>query len=176
MTMATTTAFSLTALTAPASTDLDALQPLLQTIARIFEAPMVLLRLQDESGRTATASFGLPAFAAGACCRVAAQVAAERTVMVVPDLGQLSDLAGEPQGELRQAVRFCAAAPLLDETGQCLGSLCVLDTCSRGLFSSAQRQLLLQLAGMSVRLLRLKSEGRGRAGALRPTRVSAVAH
>ncbi|MEO8856311.1 MAG: AI-2E family transporter, partial [Burkholderiaceae bacterium] len=142
-----------------ASGALDRLaQPLLDAAARrvadIFDVPMAMVSLIDADHQRIPAIFGQPSPSrdgeAGAALRaqdlemprtlsLCGHVVANARTMVVPDLARDLRFAGNPALK-DKGLRFYAGAPLRDQGGHVLGTLCILDVQPRSL---TQRELEL---------------------------------
>ena len=73
-------------------------------------------------------------------------------ILVVEDATRDSRFAQNPHVTKPQGVRFYAGAPISDDDGNAIGSLCVVDSAPRKL-SPAQQTVLMALARTTMRLL-----------------------
>lgn len=104
-------------------------------VADAFDCPMAELLLITRDAEllhgSATTVGGdgdeEPEFAAERGLSMAAHVVASGTPLIVPDVLRDARFATHP-GLNERGIRFFAAAPLLDDAGQALGALCVMDT------------------------------------------------
>ena len=130
-------------------------QPIFDAAAKraadVFDLPMALVSLIDETAQDVRGAFGALPSADGRVAgsmeglnlprelSICGHVVARAQTLVVPDIAKDLRFAGNPA--LRsKGVRFYAGAPLRDEQGQVLGTLCLLDVEPRTL---AKRDLRL---------------------------------
>lgn len=150
-------------------------QPLLETAARraadVFDVPMAMVSLVTEDRQVVGGGFGsVPPAGGGAAdddgrglpraLSLCAHVVADRRPLVVPDIARDPRFAGNPALRDR-GLRFYAAAPLSDDGGQALGTLCLLDTEPRSL-TRRELRLLGTMAGELMSAVRTEAvEWRG---------------
>ena len=136
--------------------------------ADIFDVPMAMVSLIDESVLEIRGSFGgLPASvgSSGEARAVLAEdlnvprslslcghVVANANTLVIPDIGRDRRFASNPVLQAK-GLRFYAGAPLRDSAGHVLGSLCVLDVTPHSL-SKREVRLLEAMADDAMKALR----------------------
>jgi predicted PurR-regulated permease PerM len=136
--------------------------------ADIFDVPMAMVSLIDESVQDVRGAFGaLPASAEarGAAQPVVADgsnfpralslcghVVANANTLVIPDIGRDLRFAGNPVLQAK-GLRFYAGAPLRDSAGHVLGTLCLLDAMPHSL-SKREVRLLEAMADDVMEALR----------------------
>ncbi|RST54205.1 AI-2E family transporter [Variovorax sp. DXTD-1] len=119
-------------------------QPIFDTAAKraadVFDMPMAMVSLIDEGKQTVRGAHGsLPAAAEGPSEPVRGEdlniprslsmcghVVANSQTLVVPDIARDLRFAGNPALQAK-GLRFYAGAPLRDDAGHVLGTLCILD-------------------------------------------------
>lgn len=133
----------------------------LTTLAsRICGTPISLITLLDEERQWFKSAVGLEIRETPieyAFCSYAIHHPSE--IMVVPDSRKDDRFSNNPFVTGEPHIVFYAGMPLVDEAGQALGTLCVLDTEERTL-TPFQRTALQQLAKQVVRLMTLKKENK----------------
>jgi predicted PurR-regulated permease PerM/GAF domain-containing protein len=119
------------------------------SLARSFDAPIVLITAADGERHFWEAQCGLPEEALssvgaerdGCVCN---KVVSADQVVIIADVAEEERFAEDPF--LRaHGIRFCAAAPLTDQDREVVGSLCVLDTRPRQI-TEKQRETLISVA------------------------------
>ena len=124
--------------------------------ARLFDVPIALVSLVDQSRAWFKSSYGFT------LCEVARGDAMcnfsllSNDVLVVPDTREDDRFACNPYAVTEPGVRFYAGAPLITHDGYNLGTLCLLDSNPRAAFSDAQQATLIDLAAMVVDELELR--------------------
>jgi len=119
------------------------------SLARSFDAPIVLITGADGERHFWEAQCGLPedALSTGAAERdgcVCNTVVSADQVVIIADIAEDERFAGDPFLKAH-GIRFCAAAPLKDQDQEVVGSLCVLDTRPRQI-TEKQRETLISVA------------------------------
>jgi predicted PurR-regulated permease PerM/GAF domain-containing protein len=119
------------------------------SLARSFDAPIVLITGADGERHFWEAQCGLPedALSTGAAERdgcVCNTVVSADQVVIIADIAEEERFAGDPFLKAH-GIRFCAAAPLKDQDQEVVGSLCVLDTRPRQI-TEKQRETLISVA------------------------------
>jgi GAF domain-containing protein len=128
--------------------------------ARLFEVPIALVSLVDESRAWFKSSygFGLPEVPRDATICSFALLSDE--VLVIPDTRLDQRMACNAFVQQDPGVRFYAGAPLLTDDGFNLGTLCLLDTQPRAALSLEQQTILTDLAAIVVDELELRLAAR----------------
>ena len=124
--------------------------------ARLFQVPIALIALVDESRVWFKSGVGFDAPEVPrdhTLCRFAVSTDAP---LIVPDARLDERFAGNPFVQGEPGVRFYAGAPLLSHDGFNLGTLCLLDRQPREALSAEQQATLIDLAAMVVDELELR--------------------
>jgi GAF domain-containing protein len=119
------------------------------SLARSFDAPIVLITAADGERHFWEAQCGLPEEALssvgaerdGCVCN---KVVSADQVVIIADVAEEERFAEDPFLKAH-GIRFCAAAPLTDQDREVVGSLCVLDTRPRQI-TEKQRETLISVA------------------------------
>jgi PAS domain S-box-containing protein len=114
----------------PPEPELDAIAAL---AADICETPIALLTLVDAERQWFKSRVGLERCETPRGDSFCAYALHSTGVLVVPDALQDARFAGNPLVTAEPRIRFYAGAPLVAETGEVLGTLCVIDRRPRGL-------------------------------------------
>ena len=133
---------------------LDAARPavldeLTRLAASIFDTPMSAVTLVDADRQWFAGKTGLADDQASRENSFCAQVADDRQPLVVPDAREHPVFRGYETVTGSPHIRLYAGAPLIDQDGYALGTVCVLDDRSRD-FGDRQRDILVQLAGQAA--------------------------
>jgi predicted PurR-regulated permease PerM len=152
----------------------EAFDRITKELARIFDVPIALLTLVDRERQWWKAQTGLPKdlAAQGGTPRdvsLCGHVVGNQEMLVVEDLARDERFANNPLVRSR-GLRFYAGAPLRMESGQVIGSLCIIDTRPRRL-EPRDRQMLQLVADLAMSEAKRRKE-RLSAGAARPTAVA----
>ena len=144
------------------------------SLARSFDAPIVLITGADGERHFWEAQCGLPedALSTGAAERdgcVCNTVVSADQVVIIADIAEEERFAGDPFLKAH-GIRFCAAAPLKDQDQEVVGSLCVLDTRPRQI-TEKQRETLISVAESVMMAIELH-EPRPTGGLATPEAVS----
>lgn len=132
--------------------------------SRLFGMPMAFVGLLDADRLWFKASVGLddPEVARvvglGAWA-VAHSLQGAQPTVVIDDLWQDTRFAGTAPVLRETPIRFYAAAPIVDEAGQTLGTVGVLDPQVRS-FNAGQRELLRDIAMLALTALQARQRGR----------------
>ena len=148
----------------------EALDNITRELARTFNVPISLVTVVDEKRQIWKSQTGLPPelAAAGGGPReesICGHVVAANEMLVVPDLLKDKRFAGNPFVKER-GIRFYAGVPLRTQSGQAIGSLCIIDTRPHDL-SEGEKAYLQMMAGriidyMEARVAAERSEPVGR--------------
>lgn len=144
----------------PPEKDFDDLAAL---AAQICGTPMALISLVDERRQWFKARVGLGATETPRESAFCAHALVDPGILVVPDATTDSRFAANPLVTGEPYIRFYAGAPLTTETGETLGTLCVIDRHTREL-SEGQRNALRVLATHAMNLIRLRRQVHEQAG------------
>ncbi len=123
--------------------------------ARLFDAPIALIRLADRNGVRFMAGYGLDVAQIDRDDAFHAQAILAGEVFVVPDAAEDPRFAQSPLVTDAPHIRFCAAAPLTMPDGHNVGTLCVMDTAPRPAPGEDERADLRDLAAMAVERLEI---------------------
>ena len=96
-------------------------------VAELFDVPIVLITIVDETKQFVKASFGIDMPALPREFSFCAETIRGDDVVVVPDLAEHGTFNGNPLVVGEPKLRFYAAAPLAAPDGMNLGTLCLLD-------------------------------------------------
>ncbi len=118
-----------------------------------FNTPIALVSLIREDRLLFKSCFGLEMSDAALEGSFCSYVAQSDSVLVVPDARADPRFQDNPMVTGYPRICFYAGAPLKTPEGECLGTLCVIDSEPRGDFNQGQTQMLFELAGMATELL-----------------------
>ncbi|MBD2096360.1 PAS domain-containing protein [Trichocoleus sp. FACHB-591] len=124
--------------------------------ARLFDFPIVLISLVDESRAWFKSSIGFDASEVRRDATLCSFALLTNESLIVPDTRQDDRFACNPFVQSEPGVRFYAGAPLLTPDGFNLGTLCLLDTQPHEPLSPKQQATLVDLAAMVVDELELR--------------------
>ncbi|MBD2111473.1 MULTISPECIES: PAS domain S-box protein [Cyanophyceae] len=124
--------------------------------ARLFNVPMALVSLVDESRAWFKSCYGFEGQEIQRHSTFCSHALLSEEVLVVPEARHDSRFANNPLVQDEPGLRFYAGAPLCNQDGFILGTLCVLDTQPRDDFGPNQRAMLADLAAMVVDELDLR--------------------
>jgi len=123
---------------------------ILQDLAHALDAPIAILTLTVDNGKTWTAQCGVPPDLAPGLESIKQvldrSIARNHSRIVIEDIAKDNRFAGSRLGE--NGIQFCAREPLLNRNGKAMGSLLVLDTRTRRI--SAQEEELLHAAAIAT--------------------------
>ena len=109
--------------------------------AALFDAPLAIVSIVDADRQWFKSSFGTDVRVTARDMSFCAHAIAADDMLVVPDTQKDQRFSGHPQVSGDPHIRFYAGAPLRDEGGLCLGTLCVLDFKPRALSEDALAHL-----------------------------------
>ncbi|PHJ56283.1 diguanylate cyclase [Nostoc linckia z18] len=124
--------------------------------ARLFNVPMALVFLIDESRGWFKSAYGLDMREVQRDASICSLGLLSKEVVVILDIKQNHPLASNPLVHNKPDLRFYAGAPLLTPDGLNLGTVCLLDTQPRDAFTNEQKVLLADLAAMVMDELELR--------------------
>jgi PAS domain S-box-containing protein len=132
----------------------EALSAIVRVAASVCEAPIALVSLIDERRQWFLASAGLDGGVTETPRELAfcAHAIHDTHVMVVEDATRDARFAENPLVTGEPHIRFYAGAPLVDQKGFALGTLCVVGARPRKL-TAFQAKVLQELSSVVVRLL-----------------------
>jgi PAS domain S-box-containing protein len=124
--------------------------------ARLFNMPMALVSLVDESRGWFKSSYGIDICEVQRDATICSLTLLSNEVLVIPDTRQDNRLACNPFVHNEPGLRFYAGAPLLTQDGFNLGALCLLDTQPHDGLTNEQKAVLADLAAMVIDELELR--------------------
>ncbi|MBD1865128.1 MULTISPECIES: ATP-binding protein [Trichocoleus] len=124
--------------------------------ARLFDLPIALVSLVDESRAWFKSSIGFDACEVPRDATLCSFALLMNEPLIVPDTRKDDRFACNPFVQSDPGVRFYAGAPLLTPDGFNLGTLCLLDTQPHEPLSLKQQATLVDLAAMVVDELELR--------------------
>ncbi|MBD1865030.1 MULTISPECIES: ATP-binding protein [Trichocoleus] len=124
--------------------------------ARLFDLPIVLISLVDESRAWFKSTIGFDASEVPRDATLCSFALLTNESLIVPDTRQDDRFVCNPFVQSEPGVRFYAGAPLLTPDGFNLGTLCLLDTQPHEPLSPKQQATLVDLAAMVVDELELR--------------------
>ena len=124
--------------------------------ARLFDMPIVLVSLLDQSRAWFKSSYGFNLCEVPRRDSMCNFVLLSNEILIVPDTRKDDRFACNPFAVSEPGVRFYAGAPLVTHDGYSLGTLCLLDGNPREALSDAQKATLTDLAAMVVDGLELR--------------------
>ncbi len=124
--------------------------------SRVFDAPLACVSLVSDNRIWFKSTFGFEAEQISRDGAFCAQTVDSQSSLVV--LNTLNDptFVENPLVTGDMGVRFYAGAPLVTPAGHALGTLCILDTIERDVFTEAQLQSLLDLTSMIMDRIELR--------------------
>lgn len=124
--------------------------------ARLFEIPIALVSLIDESRGWFKSAYGFDIREVQRDTTICSFALLADEVLVIPDTRQDDRLVGNPFVQNEPGLRFYAGAPLRTQDGFTLGTLCLLDTKPRNPFTEEQKAILMDFAAMVMDELELR--------------------
>ncbi|WP_445637578.1 histidine kinase [Nostoc sp. DSM 114161] len=128
--------------------------------ARLFNVPIALVSLVDESRGWFKSSYGLDMREVQRDASICSLVLLSNEVLVISDTKEDNRLASNPFVHNELGLRFYAGAPLLTQDGFNLGTICLLDTQPRDALTNEQKAMLADLAAMVMDELELRLAAR----------------
>jgi len=128
--------------------------------ARLFDMPIVLVSLIDESRGWFKSAYGFDIQEVQRNATICSLTLLSNDVLVIPDTRQDDRLLCNPFVQNEPGLRFYAGAPLLTQDGFNLGTLCLLDTQPRAALTDEQQAVLSDLAAMVMDELELRLAAR----------------
>jgi len=128
--------------------------------ARLFDMPIALVSLVDESRAWFKSSYGFNRHEVPRDATLCSFAILIDDILVVPDTREDPRFACNPFVQSEPGIRFYAGAPLVTQDGFNLGTLCVLDSKPRNELTADQRATLADLAALVVDELELRLAAR----------------
>ncbi|MBD3883702.1 GAF domain-containing protein [Phormidium tenue FACHB-886] len=125
-------------------------------VARLFDVPIALVSLVDESRAWFKSCYGFELQEVQRNATIFDFALLPNEVLVIPDAQQDDRFAYNPFVHHEPGLRFYAAAPLLTQDGFNLGTLCLLDRKPRPALTDEQKTTLSDLAAIVVDELELR--------------------
>ncbi|WP_182422163.1 EAL domain-containing protein [Aureimonas sp. ME7] len=129
---------------------------IVEIASRIFDVPIALVSLVGKNRQTFKARIGLTACETSRDVSFCAHAIMGNHVFVVPDATRDERFATNPLVTGEPHIRFYAGAPLIDENGHRLGSLCIIDKKPRELFSPNDQAILSELAAAVIERMQVR--------------------
>jgi len=121
--------------------------------ADLFEVPIALVSLVDETRQWFKACVGLEAQQTSREVSFCSHAVANKALLVVPDTTVDPRFHDNPLVTNKPGIRFYAGHPLFPNGEHAVGTLCLIDLFPRT-FSTREQRLLARLAGQAEALLR----------------------
>jgi PAS domain S-box-containing protein len=136
---------------------------LVQAARALCDVPIALVSLVDANRQWFKARVGINFECTPVEQAVCAYAMHNDGLFVIPDLTNDPRTADNPLVTPEDGIRFYAGAPLVDDDGHALGSLCVIDTVPRpaGL-NAGQREGLLALGRVVISLITMRRNAKSR--------------
>jgi PAS domain S-box-containing protein len=134
-------------------------ESLVQLASRLFNLPIAFITLIAEQKQWLKASTGLPDLESADLLTFCEHTVAGSVTFEVKDASSDERFAQNPLVTGATQVRYFAGAPLIDEAGFKLGTICVMDT-KPNLLCEEQKQLLATLAQQAMMHLSIKLQKR----------------
>jgi len=123
--------------------------------AHICRTPMAMLSLVDDHRQWFKSKVGVQVRETPRESSICAHAIQQRDLFIVPDTLEDPRFLGSPLVAGEPHIRFYAGAPLINEEGFALGTLCVVDREPREL-DAEQKEALLALGRLSLRQMELR--------------------
>ena len=137
----------------------EVLDRIVQDVAKTLNSPITVLTVIDEAGKTWKSQCCLPSDLASGLEIIEhfleSSIGKEKSTVVIEDVGSDQRFAGSPL-LFEKGIHFCAGERLLNRSGKILGSLLVLDTCTRNI-SPQEEELLHTGARAAVEALEIRA-------------------
>ena len=140
--------------------DEELFQQIANHLARSFDTPIAMINVAGGEMRSWRAQIGLSEEAANCIARdssICTKIAMEGAPLVVPDTAADPRFA-EDAFLCEKSIRFYAGAPLIQQNGAEIGSICVLDTRPRQ-FTEQQREHLRTIAELVMNAIEMRNAG-----------------
>jgi signal transduction histidine kinase/CheY-like chemotaxis protein/PAS domain-containing protein len=134
----------------------EAFDRITRLVAKIFDAPIALVSLVDESRAWFKSCIGFGANEVSREATLCSFAVLTDEPLIVADTRLDDRFACNPFVQNEPGVRFYAGAPLLSHDGFNLGTLCILDSKPRTFFNAEQQATLVDLAAIVVDELELR--------------------
>ena len=119
----------------------DAFDDLTALAAQICDAPMALITIVEEHRQWFKSRIGIDAEETPRDISFCSHALKELDLFIIPDAREDERFASNPLVTGEPFLRFYAGAPLVNDDGHALGTLCVLDSVPRELNGSQRRAL-----------------------------------
>ena len=123
--------------------------------AHVCDTPMAMLSLVDENRQWFKSRVGVQVQETPRDASICAHAIQQRDLFVVPDTLQDARFQHNPLVVNEPRIRFYAGAPLVNEDGYALGTVCVVDRQPREL-TEDQKQALKSLARLALGQMELR--------------------
>lgn len=137
----------------PPEEDFDRLASL---ASRLFDVPIVLVSLIDRDRQFFKAHVGLDVCETGRDVSFCAHAIMQNDIMVIPDAAKDRRFASNPFVLGPPFIRFYAGKPLATATGEKIGTVCLIDTEPREMFTEEDRRNLSDIAALVMDRMELR--------------------
>lgn len=132
------------------------LEPIVQLASRLFDVPIVLVSIVEETRQIFSARKGIDVCETARDVSFCAYALGLDDVLVVPDAKLDVRFAQNPLVLGQPCIRFYAGMPLRSPSGHVLGTLCIIDRRPRNGLSTHDREHLKALATMVLDKLEVR--------------------
>lgn len=129
------------------------LEAITRLAALTFDVPIALVSLVDEGRQSFISRYGLDVLETDRKSSFCAHALSSDQVMVVPDAHVDPRFASNPLVLGSPGIRFYAGAPLIMNSGYCIGTLCIIDNAAREHLSIREESVLKLMAEQVIRIL-----------------------